>query len=117
MLQRLLADHDFNQIILRGLIRRLPNLEVVTAHEAGLSQAPDEELLSWAAQERRVTITHDQRTMSINAAKVMNAGGTIAGVIVVPQRGPMRPLLDELEYIIRCSDIDEWENRILRIPL
>lgn len=77
MLQRPLADHDFNQIILRGIMRRLPTLDVVTAHESGLSRVPDEELLSWAAHEQRVTITHDQRTMAINAAKVINAGGSL----------------------------------------
>ncbi len=36
---RLLIDNDFNQIILRGLMRRVSGLEAVTAHEAGLSEA------------------------------------------------------------------------------
>ena len=50
---RLLIDQDLDHDILRGLIRRVPNLEAVTALEIGMSQASDPELLVWAAQERR----------------------------------------------------------------
>lgn len=41
---RLLFDQDFNHNILRGLLLRLPNLDGVTALQAGLDEAPDPEL-------------------------------------------------------------------------
>jgi hypothetical protein len=50
---RLLFDQDFNHDILRGLLLRLPDVDGVTALQAGLEEAADPELLDWAAQQRR----------------------------------------------------------------
>jgi hypothetical protein len=44
---RLLFDQDFNHDILRGLFLRLPDVDGVTALQAGLDEAPDSELLDW----------------------------------------------------------------------
>jgi predicted nuclease of predicted toxin-antitoxin system len=54
---RLLFDQDFNHNILRGLFLRLPNLDGVTALQEGLNEAPDPELLAWAADQRRIVVT------------------------------------------------------------
>lgn len=114
---RLLIDHDFDQDILRGLLRRIPGLNFVTAYQAGLSAATDPELLAWAAQENRLTVTHDWRTMPGYAANRMAAGDSIAGLIVVPRRLPISRVIDELELIVMCSDEADWVNTIKRLPL
>lgn len=114
---RLLIDHDLDQDILRGLLQRLVDMEAITAHEAGLSRAHDRELLAWAAEENRVIITHDRRTMPGHAAELMAAGTTIAGVIVVPRTLSIRQVLDDLEVIVTCSEAGEWENIIRHLPL
>jgi hypothetical protein len=36
---RFLADEDFDNDILRGMLRRLPNLDIVRAQDVGLSGA------------------------------------------------------------------------------
>ena len=52
---RFLADQNFDQDIVRGLLRRVEDLDLVTAYEAGLSEALDPELLEWsAAQDRAI---------------------------------------------------------------
>jgi hypothetical protein len=114
---RLLIDHDLDQDILRGLLQRVADLDAVTAHEVGLSEAPDPELLSWAAKENRLIVTHDRRTMPGHAADLMTAGEIIAGVIVVSRHLPIRQVLDELEVIVSCSEADEWQNIVRRLPL
>jgi hypothetical protein len=43
---RLLIDHDLDQDIVRGLLRRVPDLDSVTAYEIGMSDAPDPDLLA-----------------------------------------------------------------------
>jgi hypothetical protein len=43
---RLLIDQDLDHVILRGLLLRVPNLDVITAHQVGLSNASDPDL-SW----------------------------------------------------------------------
>ena len=58
---RLLIDQDLDHVILRGLLLRVPNLDVIIAHQVGLSNASDLELLAWAAEHERVIVTHDRR--------------------------------------------------------
>jgi predicted nuclease of predicted toxin-antitoxin system len=60
---RLLIDQNFNQRILRGLVERIPELDAVTAQGVGLSEAPDSELLSWAAAQGRILLIHDLQTI------------------------------------------------------
>ncbi|MEC4816330.1 MAG: DUF5615 family PIN-like protein [Scytonema sp. PMC 1069.18] len=48
---RLLTDENFNGSILRGLIRRLPELDIVRVQDVGLIHADDSTILEWAANE------------------------------------------------------------------
>ena len=64
---RFLVDEDFDNDIMRGLLRRLPTLDVVRAQDVGLSGQPDPIVLAWAAQEDRVLLTHDVSTMTAHA--------------------------------------------------
>ena len=114
---RLLFDQDFNHNILRGLFLRVPNLDAVTALQAGLEEAPDPELLDWAAQQRRIVVTHDVNTMPDHAYQHIQLGEPVAGVFVVPQETPIGQAIAELETLISCSFEGEWDNLIVFIPL
>ncbi len=61
---RLAADENFNNDIVRGLLRRQPALNIVRIQDVGLSGADDSTVLEWAAQERRVLLTHDVSTIT-----------------------------------------------------
>jgi Domain of unknown function (DUF5615) len=99
------------------LLRRIQELDVVTAYEAGLSEASDPELLEWAAGKERVVLTHDRRTMPDHAGDRIRAGLRMFGVVVVPKRLPLGQVIDELELIATCSVAGEWDNRIQFLPL
>ena len=60
---RLAADENFNADIVRGLLRRLPDLDIVRVQDAGLSGADDSAVLEWAAREGRIVLTHDVSTL------------------------------------------------------
>lgn len=113
---RILIDQDFDQDILRGIIRRAPAVDALTAYEVGLSAAPDPQLLAWAAENGRVMLTHDRKTMPHHAASRMLAREKMAGVIIVPRRLPISQVIDEFEMIVTCSSGDEWENIIKYLP-
>lgn len=49
----LAADENFNNDIIRGLLRRKPDLDIVRVQDVGLSGADDPTVLEWAAQEGR----------------------------------------------------------------
>ena len=113
---RLLIDQDLDHDILRGLIRRIPQLDAVTAFEIGMSEATDPELLTWAAQEGRIIVTHDLTTMPTHAADLMREGENIAGLFVVLHRLPLHQVIEDLELMITCSENDEWVNVIRYLP-
>lgn len=114
---RLLIDQDVDHDILRGLIRRIPQLDEVTAFEIGMSRATDPQLLAWAERERRIIVTHDRTTMPMHAARILGEEKNIAGVFVVPRRVPLHQVLDDLELMITCSENHEWINVIRYLPL
>src|SRR5437899_3151612 len=60
---KLLSDENFDGDILRGLLRRLPDLDVVRVQDVGLAGTPDPDLLAWAAGEERILLTHDRATV------------------------------------------------------
>ena len=61
---RFAADENFNNNIVRGLLRRNPDLDIVRVQDVGLSNADDATILEWAAQEGRILLTHDVSTVT-----------------------------------------------------
>lgn len=114
---RLLIDQDLDHDVLRGLIRRIPQLDAVTAFELGLGEATDPELLTRAAKEGRVIVTRDRKTMPTHAADLMGEGRNIAGLFVVPRSMPLRQALEDLELLVSCSENEEWVNVVRYLPL
>jgi len=113
---RLLIDQDLDHVILRGLLLRVPNLDVITAHQVGLSNASDPEVLAWAAEQERILVTHDRRTMPYHATSRIARAEKIAGVIIVSRQLPVSQVINELEIVVSCSDVVEWENVIKYLP-
>lgn len=63
----LAADENFNNDIIRGMLRRRPDLNIVRIQGVGLSGASDSAALEWAAAEGRVLLTHDVSTITQHA--------------------------------------------------
>ena len=53
---KFLADEDFNNDILRGLFRILPEFDVVRVQDVGLIEKHDREILEWASKENRLIL-------------------------------------------------------------
>lgn len=114
---RFLADQNFDGDVVRGLLRNIPDLDVITTHQANLSEAPDPGQLNWAALHERIVLTHDRRTMPGYAADRIRAGLRMCGVVVVPLRFPLAQAISEIELIAMCSLENEWENKLQFLPL
>jgi hypothetical protein len=111
------TDEDFNHHIVRGVLRRQTGLDIVRIQDVGLIEADDPVILQWAAQEKRILLTHDARTMPRHAAERMLAGKTISGLVVVPQSLSIGKAIEDIITIALCSDTDEWSNLIQYLPL
>lgn len=81
---RLAADENLNGHIIRGLLLRLPDLDIVRVQDAELSGADDETVLAWAAAEGRILLSHDVATITRYAYERVAAGEAMPGVIEIP---------------------------------
>ena len=68
---RLLADENFNGDIVRGLLLRKPDLDIVRVQHVSLSGWVDPDVLAWAAENNRIVLTHDRATMPDFASNVL----------------------------------------------
>ena len=60
---RLASDADVHGEIIRGLRRRLPEIDLVRIQDVLPEGTRDPEVLAWAAADNRVLITNDRNTM------------------------------------------------------
>jgi hypothetical protein len=114
---RFLADEDFNNDFLRALRRRRPAVDVVRVQDVGLSGRPDPAVLAWAAEQRRVLLTHDAATLVGHALARLGAGEPMAGVLVAAQAAPAAGVIADLELIDEASEPADWEGRVVFLPL
>jgi hypothetical protein len=114
---RLAADENFNGDIVRGLLRRNPNLDIVRVQDVGLSGADDPSVLQWAADQGRVIVTHDISTLAKHAFHRIEAGQPMPGVFEVTSVTPVGRAIDDLILLAECSFEGEWEGQVLFLPL
>jgi predicted nuclease of predicted toxin-antitoxin system len=114
---RLATDEDFNNRILRGLMRRRPGLDIMRVQDAGLTGRGDAEVLEWAARDDRVFLTHDVTTMKQYVDERIAAGLPMPEVFVVSQQIPIGQAIEDIILIAECSLEGEWEGQIIFLPL
>lgn len=114
---RFLIDEDFDNDILRGVLRKKPDLDIVRAQDVGLSGSPDTLLLEWAAQQERIVLTHDVTTMTAHAYARIADGLPMPGLFAMSQSVPMVQAITDILLIAECSFEGEWENQVHYLPL
>src|ERR671931_2168583 len=100
---RLAVDVNFNIDIVRGLLRRSPDLDIVRVQDVGLSEADDPTVLEWAAQERRIVLTHDVTTMTRYAYERVQAGKPMPGIFEVTRNVPVSVAIEDILLLAECS--------------
>ena len=114
---RLASDENFNGDIVRGLLYRLPELNLVRVQDVGLEGAIDPVVLVWAAENDRIVMTHDRATLPDFAYERVVAGEAMPGVFVVSDRLPVGRAIEEISLVAICSEASEWVGRVLYLPL
>jgi hypothetical protein len=113
---RFQADADLNEVIVSILLRRVPEMDFQTATTAGLEGLGDAEVLSIAAGEGRILVSHDQSTMGEHFGQFV-AENESPGVFIIPQHLSPFVAADELLLVWFASEPNEWTNRICYLPL
>src|SRR3970040_2245335 len=112
----LAADENFNNDIVRGLLRRKPDLDIVRIQDVGLSGADDLRILEWAAQAERVLLTHDVSTIAAYAYERLSAGLPMPGVFEVGRDAPVAAVIEDILLLAEYSLEGEWEGQVRYLP-
>jgi len=114
---RFLADENFNNQIVRGVLRRNSDIDIVRVQDVGLAEADDPTVLEWAAQNGRIVLTHDVTTMTNFAYERVQAGLSMPGLFEVSRRVPVGLAIEEILLLDECSLEGEWEGQVRFLPL
>lgn len=113
----LLADENLDGNIVRGLLRRLPELDLARVQDVGLGGRDDTAVLAWAAEQGRILVTHDVETVTCFAYDRVAAGLAMPGVIEVPAIAPLGQTIEELLLVVQCCDAADLNDQVLYLPL
>ena len=111
------ADENFNMQIVNGVLRRLPDVDILRVQDAGLEGADDSAVLEWAASEGRVLLTHDVNTITAIAYQRIAQRLPMPGVFEVSLRIPISIAIEEILLLAECSVAGEWEGQVNYLPL
>lgn len=114
---RLATDENFNRDIVRGVLRRKLDVDILRVRDAGLSGADDPTVLEWAAREGRVLLTHDANTMTRYAYERVVRGQSMPGVFEIRRTVPMARAISDILVLAECSVEGEWEGQVRYLPL
>lgn len=69
------ADADLNEDIVSGILRQFPEIDFLTATEAGLEGLSDDIVLDLSSRHQRILVTHNRRTMPYHFAEFIQSPG------------------------------------------
>ena len=113
---RFAADENFDGHILAGLLDRLSDLDIIRVQDTSMYQSHDPELLEWLAQEGRILLTHDVKTMPRFVYERVHAGLLVPGIIEVSNRIAPGQVIDALEIMMVAGHPEDFENQVRYVP-
>jgi hypothetical protein len=113
---RFQADADLDGRIIRGIKRRSRDIDIRTAASAGLFALKDPEVLRLSAEDRRILVSQDRRTMPVHFIQYIGSANS-SGVILIREKVSIAVAIEELILVWAASETEEWINRLVWIPL
>lgn len=117
MSPRFLADENIDSSLVLGLRRCVDDIDILRVQDVGLRTVGDPEILQWAADEGRILISHDLKTIPRFAGERLTAGLPMPGVILLRPSLSIAQAIDEVAAIAVASDAAEWNGQIAYLPL
>lgn len=113
-----LSDENFDNDIVRGIVRRSPGFDVVRAQDVfGIAGQSDLVLLGWATQYDRIVLTHDLSTIIPAMLQQLQQIGSCAPIILVPDSLPTGLVIEEILLLDECSIAADWAAGVVYLPL
>ena len=113
---RYLADADLHYGIVLTLRRREPAIDILSAAEGGLGDAPDPLVLEIAASMGRILVSHDRRTMIEHFRARIAEGRSSPDLFLASQSAVLGGVAEALLVAWAASDGNEWRDQITYLP-
>lgn len=110
---RLASDADVHGEIIRGLRRRLPEIDLVQVQDVLPEGTKDPEVLAWSAAENRVLITNDRNTMVGFAYERAAEGQPVPGLIATTNEQSIGSAIEDILLIAECMSEEEIRNQVV----
>ena len=107
---RLASDADVHGAIIRGLVRRLPEIDLVRVQDTLPEGTADPAVLDWVAAENRILITNDRNTMVGFAYERVGAGQLVPGIIATTNEQSIGSTIDDI--LIVAENLSEEEMKV-----
>ena len=108
---RLLLDENFDNDLMRGLLARSPEFNIIRAQDV-IQGVSDSRVLQWAAEDERILLTHDMNSMPEHCQNRWDDGLSISGLIYVEQIIPIGHAIERILAILDDSDQIDWVDRV-----
>jgi predicted nuclease of predicted toxin-antitoxin system len=106
------ADNDLDRRIIDAMMRLVPESQFKTAPEAGFhTGTPDSEVLRIAAEDDRILVTHDLKTMPRHFGEFIEHSIS-PGVIIIRQEVAIREAALWLQFFQEAGTPDDFVNTI-----
>jgi hypothetical protein len=112
---RFQADNDLDQRIVTAVKRLESSIDFQTAPAIGLHRVADPDVLALTAQEGRVLVSHDRRTLPDHFRDFI-ASQTSPGVIIVSQKLSIGRAAELLHLLWAATEAEEYTNIIYDLP-
>ncbi len=114
---RFLADENFNNHIIRGIVLRNSNVDIKRIQDIGLSGAEDPIVLDYAHKENRVLLTQDLVTIPRFAYERIRNGKENPAILIIKQDIGISQVIGNILLIYECCNESELAGKILYLPL
>ncbi|MBL8228445.1 MAG: DUF5615 family PIN-like protein [Bryobacterales bacterium] len=113
---RFQADADLRHSFVSAVRRREPSIDFASAADGNLEGVPDPEVLEITAQQGRILVTHDRRTMVDHFRTRLAEGKSSPGVFLVTQSAQTGQVVEAIMMVWAASEPVEWENQLRYLP-
>ncbi len=90
-------------------------MDFQTAKAADLLGLGDLEVLTVAARDGRILVSHDRETMPAHFSRFV-AESTSSGLLIVSQKLAIREAIEQILLVWVATEAEEWSDRIGYLP-
>lgn len=116
---RYLLDENIDATLLKALKRKVPGMVVWQLGNPGAPklQTADPYILTWCETNQFVFVTNNRHIMPAHFREHLAAGRHVAGIFFLSDDMSIGQAIDELELIWSSSDLEEYTDQILQLPI